>query len=406
MAQPPGALTERLRVTVAAIGWTGHAFPAIALARELHSRGHEVVVETFERWRDVVGNLGLGFVPAPERIRFAGLAGDAAPSLAEVARDLVPVLRDRPPDVVVSDLFTLAPALAAELAGVRRASLIPHPYPAHAPGLPFYPLGLLPPRTPLGTLAWRAMWPAVGTRLPNTRLREVRAALDATRDELGLAPVARYDGQISDQLAIVATFPQLEYPRRWPPHVHVSGPMRFELPHPEVELPAGDEPLVVVAASTERDPALELIGAVLEALADEPVRVIATTNRSGGGLRGFGAAEREGGAVAVLQPGAARGRTGRLARWPRDGHQGACRRRPGPRLPTGWRHGRERRSGGLGRRWTDASAPAAEPRPPAPGGAAAVGRPPLRRSSRCDRRLVACPRRCRARRGPCRAPRP
>ena len=286
MAQPPGALTERLRVTVAAIGWTGHAFPAIALARELHSRGHEVVVETFERWRGVVGNLGLGFVPAPERIRFAGLEGDAAPSLAEVARDLVPVLRDRPPDVVVSDLFTLAPALAAELAGVRRASLIPHPYPAHAPGLPFYPLGLLPPRTPLGTLGWRAMWPAVGTRLPNTRLREVRAALDATRDELGLAPVARYDGQISDQLAIVATFPQLEYPRRWPPHVHVSGPMRFELPHPEVELPAGDEPLVVVAASTERDPALELIGAVLEALADEPVRVIATTNRSGGGYAG------------------------------------------------------------------------------------------------------------------------
>ncbi len=288
MAQLPGTLTERLQVIVAAIGWTGHAFPAIALARELRARGHGVVVDTFERWRDVIGDLGLEFVAAPERIRFAGLGGadEAAPSLAEVARDLLPVLRDRRPDVVVSDLFTLAPALAAELAGVRRASLIPHPYPAHAPGLPFYPLGLLPPRTPVGGLAWRAMWPGVGTRLPNTRLRDVRAALDATRAELGLAPVGRYDGQISDQLAIVATFPQLEYPRRWPPHVHVTGPMRFELPHPDVELPAGDEPLVVVAVSTERDPAHELIGAALEALAEEPVRVIATTNRHDGGYSG------------------------------------------------------------------------------------------------------------------------
>src|SRR5512134_1247171 len=42
------------RVMVAAFGDAGHAFPAIGLARRLASRGHEVIVETWEKWRDPV----------------------------------------------------------------------------------------------------------------------------------------------------------------------------------------------------------------------------------------------------------------------------------------------------------------------------------------------------------------
>ena len=77
----------------------------------------------------------------------------------------------------------------------------------------------------------------------------------------------------------MATFPQLEYPRRWPAGVQVTGPMEFEIPYPEVELPEGDEPLVLVAPSTAQDPELRLLRASLEALAEEPVRVVATANR-------------------------------------------------------------------------------------------------------------------------------
>ena len=279
-------MSERLRLIVAAIGWTGHAFPAIALARELHRRGHAVTVETFERWRAVVEELGPRFLAAPEQIRFGETGTQAGPTLAEAARKLAPTLEELRPQVVVSDLFALAPALAAERAQIRRASLIPHPFPAHEPGLPLYPLGLLPPRTRAGELAWRAAWPLVGTRLPNTRLARVRAELDRNRAELGLEPLGRYDGQISDELALVATFPQLEYPRRWPRSARVTGPLRFELPHPEVELPRGSGPLVLVASSTERDPEQRLIRVTLEALEHEPVRVIATTNRRREGFTG------------------------------------------------------------------------------------------------------------------------
>jgi UDP:flavonoid glycosyltransferase YjiC (YdhE family) len=57
--------------------------------------------------------------------------------------------------------------------------------------------------------------------------------------------------------------------------------MFFELPYADVELPRGDAPLVLVAPSTSQDPEHRLVRVALEALADEPVRVVATTNREG-----------------------------------------------------------------------------------------------------------------------------
>jgi UDP:flavonoid glycosyltransferase YjiC (YdhE family) len=85
---------------------------------------------------------------------------------------------------------------------------------------------------------------------------------------------------MSERLVLVATFPQLEYPRQWPHAVRVTGPMDFELPHPDVELPPGDAPLVLVAPSTAKDPGSRLLRAALDGLANEDVRVIATTNRA------------------------------------------------------------------------------------------------------------------------------
>jgi UDP:flavonoid glycosyltransferase YjiC (YdhE family) len=84
---------------------------------------------------------------------------------------------------------------------------------------------------------------------------------------------------ISRQLALVATFPQLEYPRRWPQHVRVVGPLMWEPPAEEVELPPGEEPLVLIAPSTAQDAEHTMLTAGLRGLADAPVRVLATWNR-------------------------------------------------------------------------------------------------------------------------------
>ena len=47
----------------------------------------------------------------------------------------------------------------------------------------------------------------------------------------------------------------------------------------EVELPPGDEPLVLIAPSTSQDPEHTLVRAAVEGLADLPVRVLAATGR-------------------------------------------------------------------------------------------------------------------------------
>ena len=267
---------ESLRFLVAAFGDPGHVFPAISLGRALRARGHEVTIETWEERREVVKGAGLGFAAAEEYRMFPPPDPDSADGThaAEAARALLPLLREMRPHAVVSDILTLAPALAAEKAGVPLATLIPHIYPVVEPGLPFFAVGLQPPRTPVGRAIWRA-----GQRALNIGLEHGRRDLNRQRARLDLPPVDRFHGGISPDLALVGTFPQLEYPRRWPAGVKITGPMTFEIPHPEIELPPGDGPMVLIAPSTAHDSGNHLVRTALEALAGEPVRVVATTNR-------------------------------------------------------------------------------------------------------------------------------
>jgi UDP:flavonoid glycosyltransferase YjiC (YdhE family) len=262
-----------LRAIVAAFGDAGHAFPAIALARALAARGHEVAVETWEHWREPVEALGLRFAAAEEYDVYPPPPPGEGPGAAEAALAMMPLLDELDPDVVVADILTLAPALAAEIRGVPRATLVPHLYPVHEPGMPFFGIGADPPRTGLGRGVWQAALPAL-----ETGLRIGRRELNETRARAGLGPLERFHGGISERLVIVGTFPQLEYPRDWPAEAVIAGPLEFELPHPLIELPPGAAPLVLVAASTAQDPECELIRRCFDGLAAEPVRVVATTN--------------------------------------------------------------------------------------------------------------------------------
>jgi MGT family glycosyltransferase len=265
-----------VRFLVAAFGDPGHVFPAIALGRALRGRGHEVTIETWEERRSAVEGAGLGFAAAEEYRMFPPPDPDSAEGehAAEAARALLPLLKEMRPHVVVSDILTLAPSLAAEKAGVPLATLIPHIYPVVEPGLPFFAIGLKPPRTPLGRAVWRT-----GQRALNIGLEHGRRDLNRQRERLDLPPVKRFHGGISPELALVGTFPQLEYSRQWPAGVEITGPMSFEIPHPDIELPPGEAPLVLVAPSTAHDSENRLVRTALAALANEPVRVVATTNR-------------------------------------------------------------------------------------------------------------------------------
>jgi UDP:flavonoid glycosyltransferase YjiC (YdhE family) len=249
-----------------AFGDPGHAFPMIALGRALAARGHDVTLQTWERWRVHIEAEGLTFAPAPEYHVFpSGGAGsqslDFYEAVVHATRDTLPHVAALRPDVVVADILTLAPALAAELQGIPCATLIPHVYPQGEPGLPIYSLGARLPRTALGRTFWRA-----AHRLLDNGLQLGRTQLNRTREQVGLEPVTHVHGGTSRELALVATFPQLEYPRAWPDGVHIVGPLMWEPPASDVELPPGDAPLVLVAPSTAQDPEHRMLVAASRAV--------------------------------------------------------------------------------------------------------------------------------------------
>ena len=266
----------RRRLLLGAFGDPGHAFPMIALGRALADRGHEVTLQTWRRWQADVEAQGLAFAPAPEYQVFPNGPGplNFYQAAEQATVDTVPLVRELRPDVVVSDILTLAPALAAELQGCARATLIPHVYPHGETHFPIYSLGARLPRSALGRAFWRR------AQRPVERGLELgRVQLNASRARVGLPAVDGVHGGISRELALVATFPQLEYPRTWPDNVHVVGPLMWEPAFGDVELPQGEEPLVLVAPSTAQDPEHRMLAAALRGLAGADVRVLATWNR-------------------------------------------------------------------------------------------------------------------------------
>jgi UDP:flavonoid glycosyltransferase YjiC (YdhE family) len=191
------------------------------------------------------------------------------------ARRTLPVVRDFEPDIVVADIITTAASLAAQADGRPCATLVPHVLPTQMPGHPPYSVGARLPRTRAGARMWRALEPVT-----RGGLELGRQQLNGARARLGLPPLDYVHGGLSRDLTLVATFPQLEYSASAAvPWARVTGPLLWERPFPHTEPPPGDEPLVLVAPSTSQDPKQRMLLAALEGLADEPVRVLATTNR-------------------------------------------------------------------------------------------------------------------------------
>ena len=270
------ARPDRFRFFLGAFGEPGHAFPMLALGARLAARGHEVTFETWSRWAQHVEAAGMRFVSAPEYPLFPGEGEpfemyEAVVRATWQTRAAVAALR---PHAVVHDILTLAPAMAGELEGLPVATLIPHLYPVGGAGFPPYALGARLPRTKVGRRLWGAL-----QRPMEAGLRRGRADLNDARLRLGLPPVSRLHGGLSERLCMVGTFPQLEYPRCWPAGVHVVGPLMWEPPFSEVEVPPGRDPLVLIAPSTAQDPEHRLLRAALVGLRGEPVRVLATSNR-------------------------------------------------------------------------------------------------------------------------------
>ena len=219
----------------------------------------------------------MRFAAAPEYQVFPTLEKPLKPYQAAVraSGETRALIDDFDPEVVVADILTVAAALAAQMSGRPWVTLVPHVLPVFEDGWPPYSIGARIPRTPVGRAIWRGLGPML-----RSGLEQGRAQLNDSRARVGLPPLDHVHGGISRQMTIVATFPQLEYPRSVAaPWARVTGPLMWEQPFGDVELPPGDEPLVLVAPSTAHDREQQMLRAAFEGLAQEPVRVLGTINR-------------------------------------------------------------------------------------------------------------------------------
>ncbi|MCA1713415.1 MAG: glycosyltransferase [Actinobacteria bacterium] len=248
----------------------GHAFPVIALARALRSRGHEVVVATGARWEDDLAAEGLAFVeipllaPTPRDDDWGYRIWGRA---AEMARPLAEVLAEHRPEALVADTLTAAGGLSAGLLGVPWAETVPHWLNLPSRALPAFGQGRAVARTPLGRIADRQ-----SRRHQRGSLAAGAAQARAARVAVGLPP----EGQPTVRL--VAAVPALEPARPdWPARTFLVGALDWEPQWPTLEVAEGDEPLVLVSDSTASGLGTSLARLALDALGDLDLRGVVTT---------------------------------------------------------------------------------------------------------------------------------
>ncbi|MEU1980253.1 nucleotide disphospho-sugar-binding domain-containing protein [Nocardia sp. NPDC019395] len=258
-----------MRVAVVAGPDPGHAFPAIALCLRFLEAGDDPVLFTGPRWFDAARAAGIGVR------RLKGLApramdddADAGARIhqraAYISTEILPELGAMLPELVVSDVLTAGGGMAAERLRVPWVELSPHPLYLPSKGLPPIGSGLAP-----GTGMRGRMRDEVLRVFTARALRTGRRQRELARVGVGLpaadpGPAAR----------LIATLPALEVPRPdWPAEAELIGPLLWEPTDRCLELPPGDDPLVVVAPSTAHTGVAGMAETVLAALDGAGVRV-------------------------------------------------------------------------------------------------------------------------------------
>jgi MGT family glycosyltransferase len=268
----------------------GHVFPSTGLLLELQRRGHEVHVRTRAADVEQLASLGLNAAAGDPRIEDIELRDWDARSQVEAQKRVVEFYGKRAeleipdaqravdevrPDALIVDVQTEGAAMVAEASKLPWVTYCPYPPAFRSKDAPAFGLGLAPPRGPLGRLRDRLLF-AYADRV----LASGVAHRNGLRAQLGLPPVDRYEDQWRRAPRFLAlTAEPYEFPRRdWPASVRLVGPCPWDPPAaPPDWLESETRRIVLVSASTAYQHDERLIAAALEALASEPVAVVATT---------------------------------------------------------------------------------------------------------------------------------
>ena len=272
----------------------GHLYPLTPILDELRRRGHEIALRTLPSQVELMRGRGFDAAPidpAIERIEHddyrartpLGAQKRAMHVFCRRAEHEAPDLRraiaDTQPDVLLVDIATWGAMAVAETWGGPWAAWCPYPLPLPSRDAPPFGPGLRPARGPLGRLRDAALRPIVFGSLE----RIVGPRVNQVRELVGLPPIRDARELFgTPPLLLYLTAEPFEYPRSdWPDNVRLVGACDWEPPaKPPRWLDTIDKPIVLVTTSSEFQDDGRLVRCALEALAGEPIHVIATVPSS------------------------------------------------------------------------------------------------------------------------------
>jgi MGT family glycosyltransferase len=244
----------------------GNLVSTLGIARALVAEGHDVRLMGHQSIDDRCGSHGWRFLPLQHVERFDNTEElDPADEVARLtatlwcsggpAADVRDELDREPADVLLIDSMLWGALCAGQAAGIPTVAL-------------FHSAASL----------FRA-GPLVDLLAPGLPL------VQRLRSELGLAPIdALSDVHDACDAAIVATAREFDVPVPLPEQFRFVGPILDGPPLTTevdtIDLPPGDEPLVLVSFSTSYQDQLDVLQRTADALADLPVRAVVTTGPS------------------------------------------------------------------------------------------------------------------------------
>jgi len=268
----------------------GHLYPLTPILDELHRRGHEIALRTLASQVPAMRARGFDTAPVSDRVEAIThddwRAGNPRAALGRAVRtfarraehdapDLRKAIDELRPDAVLVDINAWGALAVAEAWAGPWAMYCSYPLPIRSRDVPPFGPGLPPARGPLGRVRDRLLRPI----LSGTLERAMIPPINRIRADLGLPPHHRVDDMFARvPLLFYLTAEPFEYPRSdWPDNVVMVGPCAWEPPaDPPDWLHGIDRPIVLVTTSSEFQDDARLVQVALQALADEPVAVVAT----------------------------------------------------------------------------------------------------------------------------------